>query len=93
MAAHALDRLATGQVTLTTAAVQIVAARRERVGVKIVKHGSQDAFVGASAVTTGTGVLLAGDCGTFYILPTTDAVYGTVAAGTLVVSYLEIYDA
>ena len=89
----ALDRIATGQATLSSTRIQIVARRKDRDGVMFIKHGSQDAYFGCSNVTTTNGSLFAGSCGTYLILPTTDEVYGVVASGELVVSYLEIYQA
>lgn len=86
----AIDRISTGQVTLTSTATRIVGPSKDRDGVLVVKHGSQDAYLGCSTVTTTTGVLLAGDCGIHMIYPTTDALYGVLTTGTLVVSYLEI---
>ena len=87
----ALDKIATGQVTITTAATQIVAARKERDGVELSKLGSQNLFLGCSTVTAATGHLFAGTCGTTKIYPTSDAIYGITASGEEVVSFLEIY--
>ena len=89
----ALDRIATGQATLSATRVQVVAKRKDREGLMLTKHGSQDAYLGCSNVTTTNGSLFAGSCGTYLILPTTDEVYGVVSTGELVISYLEIFSA
>lgn len=89
---HPIDRIATGQKTVTSTATEIVPSRLGRAGIKITKIGSQDLYIGCSNVTTTNGELIAGGCGAYLVLPTTDAVYGIVAAGDIRVSYVEIHD-
>ena len=89
---HALDRINTGQRTVTATATLIVDKRVNREGVELTKLGTQDLYVASCGnVTTSTGHLFAGACGTSRIYPTTDQIYGVVAAGGIVVTYLEIY--
>lgn len=83
--------LSTGQVTLTSTAGQIVGSRKTRDGVMFIKHGSRDTYLGCSNVSTTNGMLFAGTCSAYIILPTTDSVYGVVATGEEVVSYIEIF--
>ena len=94
MPAHALDRIGTYQLTVTTTATRLAPSRRERITLTVVKHGTADLFYGCDTTTTTTsGALLAGTCGSYISLPTTDALYGIVAAGSLTVSVTETYDA
>ncbi len=83
--------IATGQVTITTSATQIVAARAGRISLVVVAIGTTDTFVGAPAVTATTGVLLPGIKGAALTLDTQAAVSGIVAAGTQLVSFVELY--
>ena len=89
----AIDRISVGQKTLTSTATLIVSARKDREGVELTKLGQRDAYLGCANVTTTNGHLFAGDCGTTRIYPTTDAIYGVVASGDLVITYLEIFPA
>jgi len=81
--------VASGSVTATTAAGLIVAARAGRSSVMIVNEGATDVRLGPSGVTAATGALLAGGKGNSVSIEGAAAVYGIVAAGTQVVSYLE----
>ena len=83
---------ATNQVSVTSAATAIVAARATRRAVLIINHGTTDVYIGGATVTTATGILLAGSEGASISIPTTAAVYGIVASGTQAVSYIEVYD-
>lgn len=87
--------IATGQYSNATAsATQIVAARTGaagtgRVSVTLYNSGAVNVFVGASGVTTSTGIrILPGGSYTIY---TTAAVYGVPASGTGTLDYLETY--
>lgn len=91
--AHAIDRIVTGQVTVTGTAAQVVDKRRNRRGVMFIKRGSEDLFLGCANVTTSNGLLFAGACGAFVTLPTTDEVWAISASGSIVVTYVESYDA
>lgn len=79
----------TSQATIAATATQIVAARAGRDTVIIEQTGAKDVYVGASDVTTSTGMLLPGVVGASISLETTDAVYGIVASGTQVVCAFE----
>lgn len=83
--------IATNQVTVTTAATLIVAARAGRQSVVILNEGTTDVRIGGSGVTTATGALLTGVKGAGLVIDSAAAVYGIVASGTQVVSYLESY--
>ena len=86
------DNIATNQVSITSAATAIVAARSTRRSVLIINHGTTDVYIGGAAVTTSTGILLAGTEGAAIGIGTTAAVYGIVASGSQTVSYIEVYD-
>ena len=86
------DNIATNQVSVTSAATAIVATRATRRSVLIINHGTTDVYIGGAAVTTSTGILLAGTEGAAIGIGTTAAVYGIVASGSQTVSYIEVYD-
>jgi len=86
------DNFATNQVSVTDSATAIVAARATQRAVLIINHGTTDVYIGGAAVTTSTGILLAGTEGAAIGIGTTAAVYGIVASGSQTVSYIEIYD-
>ena len=86
------DNIATNQVSITSAATAIVAARSTRRSVLIINHGTTDVYIGGASVTTSTGILLAGTEGAAIGIGTTAAVYGIVASGSQTVSYIEVYD-
>lgn len=77
--------IATGQVTVLTAALLICQARGDRKRITIV-NGATAVVIGTSAVTTVTGVALA--AGAQLVLETTAAVYG-IGAASSPVSYIE----
>lgn len=83
--------IASGQVSVGTSATQIVAARAMRKEVVIVNTSTTIVYLGASGVTTGTGLYLAGVAGQLIKLRTAAAVYGIVATGTETVSFMEEY--
>lgn len=83
--------IATGQVTVGTAATQIVPARAARKSVIITMLGAADAFLGPLTVTTANGQLLLGTKGSSVTVASSAAVYGIVAAGTQAVSFLEVF--
>jgi hypothetical protein len=83
---------ATGQVSVTGTATALVAVRGSRRALLIVQHGTTAVYIGGPGVATSTGVLLVGSEGSSMSVPTTGAVYGIVASGTQVVSYMEVYD-
>ena len=86
------DNIATNQVSITSAATAIVAARSTRRSVLIINHGTTDVYIGGAAVTTSTGILLAGTEGAAIGIGTTAAVYGIVVSSSQTVSYIESYD-
>lgn len=81
----------TGQVTISTTATLIAAARPERTSVTLVNGGATDVFIGGPAVTITTGVLLVGTKGTQLPLYGGESVYGVVGTGTAVVSFVEVF--
>lgn len=84
------NNIASGQVTMTGAAIQIAPSRADRKRLTLVMGGTvADTFLGASAiVTAGNGLLLAGVKGQTIVLETTAAVFG-IGTAAAVVSYLE----
>lgn len=82
----------TDQVSiLSSGATQIIASNTLRKkGVVITNHSSQDVYLGTSAVTTSTGVLLRGIPGANICIPSISAVYGIVSATGQTISYIEI---
>jgi hypothetical protein len=88
--------IATGQATVANTATLIVAARTGASGtgrksVTIVNGSTTPVYVGASGVTTSTGILLPGTTGASLTLDTQAALYGIVASSTEAVSYAETY--
>jgi hypothetical protein len=83
---------ATNQATITTSAAVVVPANASRRSVTIVGIGTTDAYLGVVGVTTGTGVLLVGVKGAAMTIETAAAIYGIVASGTQVISYIEELD-
>lgn len=83
----------TGQVSVTSTAVQIVPANPARSAVTIINNGTTAVYIGASSgVTTATGAELVGTAGMQITLPTTAAVYGIVASTAQVVSFIELFN-
>lgn len=85
--------IATGQSAPTTSSgsTAIASVRETRKRIVLVNHGTVDVFIGASGVTTSTGLKLA--VGAALTVYTTAAVYGVTASGTGAVHYIEEYDA
>jgi hypothetical protein len=83
--------IAAGQVTPTTAAGTLVAARDTRKRLILFNKGSCDCFIGPATVTTSSGVL---PVGYSLVLYTTALVQAIIATGTMsgYVSYIEEYD-
>lgn len=86
------SNVASGQVTITSAGVQIVGIRATREAVVIVNLGTTPVYIGPVGVTTATGVLLIGVVGAAVSIPTTAALYGIVASTSEAVSFLEAYN-
>lgn len=85
----------TSQASITTGAAQSIVAARTgapgtgRVAATLYNSGTATVYVGASGVTTSTGLpLLAGGALT---LNTTAAIYGTAASGTQTIGVAETY--
>jgi hypothetical protein len=83
---------ATGQVSITTTATSIAAARTTRRAIMVINHGTTEVFLGASGVTTTTGIKLENVDGASISLPIVGALFGIVAAGTQTVSFIEVFD-
>lgn len=90
MAGVSSGAIATGQITMTGAAVLVVTGRSDRKRLVLIMGGTvADTFIGpGSTVTVGNGALLSGVKGQSIVLETQAAVYaiGTAAA---VISYIE----
>ena len=83
---------ATAQVSVSTTATLIVAARAGRRSVTIMQHGTTAVYLGpANTVTTSNGMLLLGTAGTAITTDYSGNVYGIVGSGTDTVSYAEEY--
>lgn len=80
-----------GQATVATTATLIVPARAGRAVATIINEGTVDVRLGTSSVTTANGALLPGTKGSAIDVYGGAAVYGIVASGTQVVSYLEAF--
>lgn len=79
----------TGQVSVTSAATQIVAKDAARSGITITNLGTTDCYLGEnSTVTTGIGHLLPGTKGASVSFSTTGAIYGITGGASQTVSYL-----
>ena len=86
---------ATGQVSVTTSAggTLIAAARATRVVIVMINDtGTDGVFIGASGVTTGTGLNLVAIQGAGAALDVTGAIYGIVATTSQTVSFFEEYN-
>lgn len=83
--------IATAQVSVTTGNVSVVAARAGRASVTIINLGTVDVWLGATGVTTSTGILLLGVKGASVTIPTSAAVFGTTGSGTQTVAVLESF--
>lgn len=83
--------MANGQVTPTTTAATLVAARDTRKVVTLVNHGSVDVYIGIATVTTSNGLKL--PPGASIDLKTTALIQAITASGTGAIHYAEIYDA
>ena len=84
--------LGTGQVTITTSATLIAAARTNRraIVIKLPTTGTGPVFIGLVGVTTVTGFHL--EAGDSITLDYRGAIYGRLGSGTDVVSYLEEWE-
>ena len=85
--------IATGQVSVgaTAGGTLIVAARTGRRSVVIVQEGTTLVRLGASGVTTTTGVPLPGTAYAAFTIDGGAAVYGITASGSATVSFVEIF--
>lgn len=88
MGAQAME---TGQVTIGTTATAIIGGRK-RSRVRITSHAATAVFIGGAGVTTANGYRLPATDGASVVLETSAAIYAIVAAGTLVVSFLDEYN-
>jgi hypothetical protein len=78
-----------GQVTINTTSAQICGANANRSRLIVVQHGGVAAFLGASTVTSTSGLLLSSMAGYPMIFRHDDAVYGITAGSTTIVSFTE----
>lgn len=83
--------IASGQASVTSTSGQEVASRETRKRVVLYNHGANTCYLGASGVTTSTGLRL--DAGSSVTLYTTAAIHGVCASSeTSTLSYIEEYD-
>lgn len=85
------NAIATGQVAMTAAAVQIVPPRADRKRVTLVMGGATPAVTAignSSGVTANNGVQIAGVAGQTLVLETTSVIFG-IGAATATISYIE----
>ena len=81
--------LTTGGISVTSSATLIVAAATTRRGLVIQNNSSDDVYIGASGVSTTTGVKLA--AGASVVDNASSAAwYGIVASGTANVRYVQV---
>jgi hypothetical protein len=83
--------LATGQISVASSVTQIVPARAGRKEVTIANHGTTAVYIGGAAVTSATGLFLAGVQGQGITITGGAAVYAITASGSQTVSFLEVY--
>lgn len=83
--------IVTGQVTVTTTAGTLVAARETRLDMTLLNNSGQDVWVGPATVTTVNGFKLVP--GSAITLRTTALVQAIIASGTMTgtVDYAETY--
>ena len=79
--------LSTGQVSVGTAATQIIGANTNRYEVVITNPSTVTVYVGGSGVSTTTGHAI--PAGGSITLKSTAAIYGVVATATQTVTYAE----
>ena len=84
------SNIATGQVSVTSSATQIVPVRVGRKSVIIVNPGAGFLYIGKSDVTLSTGVLLEYIYNNTLTLHTEAAVFG-ICASTQTATFIEIY--
>lgn len=81
--------IATGQTTMTGAAVQIVNARGDRKRITLIMAGTPAATaIGGPGVAAATGAVMPATAGAQLVLETTAAIFGFGAAAA-VISYIE----
>lgn len=80
------------QVSVTSGGVKVCPATASRRKVTIINHSSTAVYLGASGVTTSTGVLLPGTVGAQVSFVVTADIFGVVASTSATVSYYEEYD-
>ena len=85
-------RIGTGQKTVTSSATQIVPANENRISLTLTKLDAPNVFFGCNnAVTTSSGALWGGLCGTSVLyLETTGAIFGITVGASAVVTFCEI---
>ena len=81
---------ANGQVTATTTAATLLAARAARRSVLFVNMGTARVYIGAATVTAANGVPL--DPGQSVVLNITTLIQCLAASGSQAIAYLEEYD-
>ena len=84
---YGAKQVSTGQATCTGAADLLVAARASRIAVTLVNRSATTAYIGASGVTTSTGVKL--NENETLTLDTVAAIYGATCSGTATIHYVE----
>ena len=90
-AGQGMNAVASGQVTVAATPTLIAPARPGRSAITIVQEGTTVVRLGGANVTTSNGVPLAGTQYSSFTIDGGGAVYGIVATGTQLVSYIECF--
>jgi hypothetical protein len=85
------DGFATAQISVTSAATLIAAARPGRGEIQVMNTTATAVYLGGSGVTAANGHLLPGIIGASVTLKTTAAVYGIVASASATVTAAETF--
>jgi hypothetical protein len=85
------SNFATAQVSVTTGNTTIATLRAGRFAITVINTGTNQVFLGVTGVSITTGVVLPGVVGASVTIPTSAAVFGTVASGTQTVCVLETF--
>lgn len=75
----------------TAGGTLIALSRHGRRKITVTNHGTTAVYLGASGVTTTTGILLNGAVGAQVTIETDQALYGIVASSTQAVSAVEMF--
>lgn len=86
-----VNNLNTNQVSVTSSATLVAAARPGRQSATVENTGTNPLYCGSNAsVTTGTGMLLPGILGAAVTFETSASIY-CIGVSTQIVSYMEVF--